>query len=442
MLLDFWNCRRPNDGEVMFLHYAWKPYFAFRLLIYAPAILTLLGLCLARGRRKLLALVPALPLGVPFLVMLVHPAWKPFFAFRLLIYATAIVTLLGLYLARRQRKPLALLPALLLGIPFLLDVGSFRAQVLLTTPTLDMEKSPPGVFQVAAVPYQTRRSQQPPAGLAEARFQYMTQLPAAHYTILYGFSGWDPCVPAFRTDFVSSGVFEMFRARGGKPTDSLANAFPPNDDALKKLLGGDMPKLRLVRQVQVARRPRKHGVSSRPCPTRFPPPCSSRTTRGSSTRPSPTVENPWGSWKWKSFRGTRFRFTRSWKAKILPGWYTPNAWHPDWKATVDGRTVPVVRANLGFKAVQIEKRNARGALAIRSEASNLRDLVLCPDRDGIWIDTMWRAGGHRDPRTAGRAGCRKVYEACHPNLAVAFTASIAVFPCKPGNFAVFLRDRS
>ena len=35
MLLDFLSCRRPNDGDVMSLHPAWKPFFAFRLLIYA-----------------------------------------------------------------------------------------------------------------------------------------------------------------------------------------------------------------------------------------------------------------------------------------------------------------------------------------------------------------------------------------------------------------------
>ena len=204
VLLDFWSCRRPNDGDVMFLRSAWKPFFAFRLLIYAAAILTLLGL----------------------------------------------------WLARRQRKPSALIPALLLGVPFLLDMGSFRVQVLLTMPAPGAEKLAPGVFQVAAVPYRSHRSQQPPAGLAEARFQVMTQpVPPCfdgRHTILYGFSGWDPCVPACKTDYLSSAVFEMLRARGCKPTAWLSSSLPL-DETLNKLLGGDLPKLRLIRQVKVAR---------------------------------------------------------------------------------------------------------------------------------------------------------------------------------------------
>ena len=177
MLLDFRTCWRPNDGDVMFL----------------------------------------------------HPAWKQFFAFRLLVYATAVLALLGAYTIRRRRKASALVPALLLGFPFMLDMGSFRAEVLLAMPTLGAEKPLPGVFEVAAIPYQTHRSQEPPAGLAQARIQVLTQpvepLYDGHHTILYGFSGWDPYLPAYKTDFISSGVFEMLRAR--RQTNALAGKFAP-----------------------------------------------------------------------------------------------------------------------------------------------------------------------------------------------------------------------
>ena len=123
MLLDFLTYRRPNDGDVLFL----------------------------------------------------HPTWKPFFAFRLLIYAAAVLALVGLYLARRPWKPMALAPALFLGVPFLFDMGSFRAQVFLTMPTLAAEELLPGVFEVAPLPYQPYRRQQPPAGLGLRRIQVLTQ---------------------------------------------------------------------------------------------------------------------------------------------------------------------------------------------------------------------------------------------------------------------------
>ena len=122
MLLDFVTSRRPNDGDVMFL----------------------------------------------------HPAWKPFFAFRLLVYAALAVALAGIWLARRPRPPMALAPALFLGLPFLLDMGSFRAEVLLTMPTLRAEDVLPGVFEVAPIAYHARRSQQPAAGLAQARIESST----------------------------------------------------------------------------------------------------------------------------------------------------------------------------------------------------------------------------------------------------------------------------
>ncbi len=161
-------------------------------------------------------------------------------------------------------------------------------------------------------------------------------------------------MPAFRTDFVSSGVFEMFRARGGKPTDSLANAFPPNDDALKKLLGGDVPKLRLVRQVQVART----AEEARSLFAALSDPISTTVLLSDDPRvvdsSEPDGREPLGIVEVEKFSWNQVQVHAVVEGKD-PAWLVyADAWHPDWKATVDGRTVPVVRANLGFKAVQIE----------------------------------------------------------------------------------------
>jgi hypothetical protein len=374
IFLDFWNCRRPNDGDVLFLHPAWKPFFAFRLLVYAAAIVALVGLWLARRQRQPWALVVhfinnvtvtcssrrvgqdrTASAGPPLL------GGKHDMVGRRSLRDLVPPYSLGFWLARRQR--LALVPALLLGVPFLLDMGSFRAQVLWTMPAGYplagvAEESSPGVFQVAAVPYQTHRRQQPPAGPAAVRFETMTQpvppFPDGHHSVLYGFSGWDPCVPDYKTDYLSAGVFEMLRARGGEPTAWLAKSLPPDDEALEKLLGGGMPKLRLVRRVQVARTAEEaRGLfAALPDPTSTTVLlCEDPQVVGSSKLDG---REPAGSVEVQAFSSNRLDVRTVVEGKD-PAWLVyADAWHPGWKATVDGRPVPVVRANLGFKAVQIE----------------------------------------------------------------------------------------
>jgi uncharacterized membrane protein YfhO len=41
-------------------------------------------------------------------------------------------------------------------------------------------------------------------------------------------------------------------------------------------------------------------------------------------------------------------------ARAASWMYYADAWHPSWRARVNGRTVPVYRANMAYKAIPIE----------------------------------------------------------------------------------------
>ena len=71
-------------------------------------------------------------------------------------------------------------------------------------------------------------------------------------------------------------------------------------------------------------------------------------------RPGQKAEEPAGTVEVEEFSSNRIHLHAVVEGKD-PAWLVyADAWHPGWKATVDGRTVPIVRANLGFKAIPIE----------------------------------------------------------------------------------------
>ena len=59
-----------------------------------------------------------------------------------------------------------------------------------------------------------------------------------------------------------------------------------------------------------------------------------------------------------------------------PRWlYYADAWHPFWKAFVNGHEIPVLRANLGFKAVPIPAEST--SVTFQYGSSVLLAAVLC-----------------------------------------------------------------
>jgi hypothetical protein len=291
-------------------------------------------------------------------VLFLDPDWKPWFAFRVLVYPTAFLLLYALSQAGWSKLRLTAAPALMLGIPLLLDLGSFRAQVFSTMPTLKEAKSAE-VFEADRIPYLAQRTWQPPSSLAKARFQVFTrpirQANNTLYTILYSFVRMDPCRPNFRTDLLTPGICAMLEARGGRlasyPTDDF---LPVHDQSFQQSLGCQADKIRLVRQAiattdeSEARRlfaslPDPH---SKVVLLSDKPPIEANLDRESRSSS--------GTTQVEEFSSNRIKI-RAVVEGAAPAWLVyADAWHPDWKARIDGRNEPIVRANLGFKAVRVE----------------------------------------------------------------------------------------
>ncbi len=160
-------------------------------------------------------------------------------------------------------------------------------------------------------------------------------------------------MPAYKTDFIAAGVFDMIRSRGGELTPWLAKSLPVNDETFQNLLVAERPKLQLVRRVQVARTAEEAArlFAALPGPT--------STTVLLSDDPQvvaplePVGREPAGTVEVETFSANRLRIRVAVEGKD-PAWLVyADAWHPGWRATVDGRTVPILRANLGFKAILV-----------------------------------------------------------------------------------------
>ena len=226
--------------------------------------------------------------------------------------------------------------------------------------------------------------------------QSVAPCPDGHHTILYGFSGWDPYVPAYKTDFIAAGVFDMIRSRGGELTPWLAKSLPVNDETFQNLLGAERPKLQLVRRVQVARTAEEAArlFAALPGPT--------STTVLLSDDPQvvaplePVGREPAGTVEVETFSANRLRIRVAVEGKD-PAWLVyADAWHPGWRCNgrwTNGSHPP---CESGVQSHSGRMRNPRRSHAIRSATSHLGGVVLCPDRNRLRNGPLRWARGCRN----------------------------------------------
>ena len=220
-------------------------------------------------------------------------------------------------------------------------------------------KLPEEVFEADGIPYLPQRTWQPPSSLAEARFQVFTRAIQygndAHYSILYGVVRMDPCRPNYRTDLLTPGIFSMIEARGGLPEPFPREEFlPRHDQPFVQALGCNADKIRLVDRALVA----TDESEARRLFASLPDPNSTIVLLSDGPKLAATPEGESraaaGTVQVEEFTSNRIKL-RVGVESAGPAWLVyADAWHPDWKAHIDGRDVPVVRANLGFKAVRVE----------------------------------------------------------------------------------------
>jgi hypothetical protein len=158
------------------------------------------------------------------------------------------------------------------------------------------------------------------------------------YGYVYQFANFDPCRSKYRSDFVSAGVSRLFSVQ---ETGKLN---------LDEILGCNVPKLRLVagaRVVNTAQEARQALLMSRPPRTVI------RLAEGA-TPPGQaagaTGATP-GSVEVTSFSLNELVASTQVSAPDGAWLVYADAYHPGWRASVNGQETPVEEANLAFKAV-------------------------------------------------------------------------------------------
>ena len=243
---------------------------------------------------------------------------------------------------------------------YLLDVGSYQAAVLVTLPRAQ-SAIPGNAFAPDMTPYRPFRMDAVPADpLAPWKLALLGGRTSfigtgygntAVYAFTYTFLGVDPCSPVLRNTVWQRGVYDALVARGGRPGLQPGNKLLPRDDpAFRASLGCNAPKMVLVGQPVVADTAMKARelLQSVPDPGRTPV-LETPSVEGR-TRASPEAR---GHARVVTFNANRLEIDVMNGSGQSAWLYYADAFHRDWKARVNEAAVPVIRVNVGFKAVQV-----------------------------------------------------------------------------------------
>jgi hypothetical protein len=172
-----------------------------------------------------------------------------------------------------------------------------------------------------------------------------------NYAIAYNLIQWDPCIPSLKMDYINSYVADLIRLNKGVARELMITA--PGDLGFYKAAGCIAPKLRLIQDVVFAGSDEESGnltkavgIEDKLVLTGVP----------GEVRQSWEGANPasgGGTIEVVSFSANELVV----EAEVPEGkgtWlYYADAWHPGWKAFINGRPAHVARANHAFKAVML-----------------------------------------------------------------------------------------
>lgn len=251
------------------------------------------------------------------------------------------------------------LVGVLVALSYIVDMGIFKADVIRTAPSTDFLYSPK-IFQSSQLPYIGQRSMEASEGRAKEVFKLARSFPNVrneHYTVLYPFAHMDPCRPETRVQMLCSGVFHMIRLRGGNPQmHPNQNFLPKHDLGFLKSLGCQAPKLRLFDHVQIA----ADDEAAKSMFRHLPDASQMLILSGyagaavATDNVKPQDDTLLGKITVRSFSPNKL-CAEAVVRTASPVWlFYADAWHPDWNAAVNGQTVPVAKANIGFKAIPLK----------------------------------------------------------------------------------------
>jgi hypothetical protein len=277
---------------------------------------------------------------------------------RVLVYLGALAALYAWWRAPPAATAAAKRAWTMLAVAYLLDMTSFQAAVQYSLPRAEARFARES-YRPEGLPYRPTRGEVDggavPAWkirLLEPRQSYNGKTYIGTiYALSYTFAGIDPCHPAIRQDHWHEHVLAALKSRGGQPRPYPRDDFlPPDDTGLKASLGCGVPKVRLLGSGVAVNSPAeaREQWKSSAAPHEIP---VLETDRLENAPPSTTVAP--GSARVLAFGANRIAVEVI-NGNSRPAWlYYADAFHRDWRARVDGAVVPLVRANVGFKAVRV-----------------------------------------------------------------------------------------
>ncbi|MPZ78649.1 MAG: YfhO family protein [Deltaproteobacteria bacterium] len=250
------------------------------------------------------------------------------------------------------------------------------------------------------------------------------------YITVEPFLGIDPCRSIFRSDYWLPGIDKLYRAKMGMPIDkpnimpegyeTREIIFPRKDAAFNKIIGCEFPKLQLLREIDIAASEEDLANSI------------FRTDSGEDVLR--TTREDYDSFRlafsnhMKKISGTpnsdKLRANRNETSLLLDApnidlgnklevekftansvtvhvtaakdqknhWlYFSDAWHPFWRAYVNEDEVPILKANFGFKAVEIPSGNSVVRFVYSSSLLMVTIVIAWLVLSVIMLLVLWQA---------------------------------------------------
>jgi hypothetical protein len=270
-------------------------------------------------------------------------------------FITIIVVLTAVVVVTRRYSPSTQFIVFLITCVFISGI-SYRGNLVLHV----RGKSKLATFSeeaVAVSPYnfQPIRTTLPRSQRPSIAHSYFNRV-GAYYLTDYNYLQWDACIPSFRADVLNKHVERLITLRKGFRWVGFM-LFSQNlykDSSFLKVIGCSEPKLRLVRDVVFADDDAK---------------AENLIVKGHDMGDVPVLLGVADATRqaWEGYESERelgeVNITNYSPNRLLfeaivtetrGAWlYYADAWHPGWKAFVNGEPVPIARANIAFKAIKL-----------------------------------------------------------------------------------------
>jgi len=257
---------------------------------------------------------------------------------RLLVYGACGAIAAGLIHSKSLAGPVRVFFFVhVLLLAFAYDMGSYRAAGIFNWPNIGGEDLTTcrELFSPRKLAYVKTRKHPAQWWKQSKELQFIAApgMPQCMYVHVWEVLGLDPCHPYYRTDFVSEYVAELFRRRNLTlamfPGDNL---FDGRDRWITNAVGYGAPKLRLIAQSDLN--------------AEFLEPDPPRKTVAPMA-PLGEVQNV-------ELGPDRMTATVQVSTDVPVRLYYADAFHPGWRAFVNGVETPITRTNIAFKSVPLK----------------------------------------------------------------------------------------